>query len=344
MLTRRAFCQLTAGAAAAPLGFAATAPARAATGPVVRQAAGQPDTYPITPVRDGAYALIGALGGNVLVLGSDDGAIVVDAGFAHTVGPLEATIRDRNGARTGMLINTHHHADHSGGNWRLGASVNTLAHRNFNPRIEDNLDRYREQARSWLSQLERGGADTATVSSAEQTFEKIAGLSAEDCQANLSVESDTALKHGGRVVELRHVGPGHTDNDLIVRFPEIDVIHAGDLIFNGLWPFIDRPAGATTTGWQRSLQAIVLLCGPGTIVVPGHGPLTDRDGVRAMSRFLGDVRDYVEARMAEGMSRGEIVALEPEPFANRGFDRLRERTLGAVYDELAGAEPAGGSA
>ena len=341
-LSRRHFCQLGAGqltaAAFAPLGIAAGA-AHATAALAAPNPRPQPGTepFPITEIRDGAYAIMG-IGGAVLVVDTEAGPIVVDAMFAHTTSRLRATIEGRSGRAPAMLVNTHHHADHSGGNWALGASVNTIAHRNFNPRIEANVERYIEQARGWVSQIQRSDeADASTKQIAEQTFEAITEQGTSAYQANLSVESDTVLVHGGRTMELRHAGAGHTDNDLIVRFAELDVIHAGDLIFNDLWPFMDRPAGANTLGWQRSLEAIAMLCGPRTIVIPGHGELTDRAGVKAMSQFLGEARSVVQAGIDGGKRREEIAAMEPERFAERGFKQLRARALGAIYDELTGA-------
>jgi glyoxylase-like metal-dependent hydrolase (beta-lactamase superfamily II) len=114
------------------------------------------------------------------------------------------------------------------------------------------------------------------------------------------------MKIGGKTIRSYHPGPGHTGGDLVVLFVEDRVLHAGDLLFNREYPFIDVHAGGSTRAWDAALSRILRL--EFDTVIPGHGPVTDRDGLLAFQRFLRELWSEVEAAVKAGKSLEETLA------------------------------------
>ncbi|MEL7472994.1 MAG: MBL fold metallo-hydrolase, partial [Planctomycetota bacterium] len=132
----------------------------------------------------------------------------------------------------------------------------------------------------------------------------------------------------------RHFGAGHTDNDLVVHAVRMNVVHTGDLIFNGLHPFFDQNAGVTSLGWINSLNEIEKLCDEETIVVPGHGPVGDKSIVVEMRRYIEQLRASVKTDIGNGVSKEDAQAKTYDFMEGLKFGQLRPIAIGAVYDEL----------
>lgn len=326
MITRRAFCQTSSMLAAAMC--------------LPRGSSGQDEEvsdgfFKVTPLRGGAVAL-GALndGGTVLLVPADLGPIIVDAKFAHVATLLAKQARARYGKYTSVLFNTHHHADHTGGNWYFKSLGNVLGHMNLIPRIEANLERYKAQADRGVQTARAAGADDEALQEVGRAVAAVGSLSAEDFTPNVRIGPRGTWKPAGVHIETRHFGPGHTDNDIVVYFPEHNIMHMGDLVFHNLHPFIDRGAGATTRGWQICLNKAAEMCDDETQVVAGHGGITDLAGIRAQITYFDQLRDIVSKAIAAGKSRDDITAMTPEPFKDRGFKQLQGHALGMMFDEL----------
>jgi glyoxylase-like metal-dependent hydrolase (beta-lactamase superfamily II) len=284
-----------------------------------------------------AHAILGD-GGVVLVVRTPEGSIAVDAKFAHTAEDLAATIRGLVGEDPSILINTHHHADHTGGNWRF-QRADIVAHRNLKPRLDGNLAVYRSQAEGRLSELRRSGASDEAIAAAGRTAEKIASLKTLDFMPDRHVDGIVPLELGGVEVVLHHFGNGHTDNDLVVQFPRLNIVHMGDLLFHERHPFIDRPAGANTRGWQGAVRKAMELCDEKTVVIPGHGRVTDRAALPRQIEYFDTLREIVATAMKEGRSKEEIGRMQPEVFKALEFQMLQQRALEAMHDELLAATP-----
>ena len=125
------------------------------------------------------------------------------------------------------------------------------------------------------------------------------------------------------------------NGDVFVHLPEENVLHCGDLFFHGRHPYVDDSAGATPMGWIRCVDAMLELCDDETVVVPGHGEITDRTALAGQRDYFLRLRQMVEEGVAAGMGREEITALAPEELATlAGAERHLPRNLGIVYDEL----------
>jgi glyoxylase-like metal-dependent hydrolase (beta-lactamase superfamily II) len=140
-------------------------------------------------------------------------------------------------------------------------------------------------------------------------------------------------------VRVIHVQPAHTDGDSIVHFTKANVIHAGDLYFNGFYPFIDGSSGGTARGLLRAIDQILALAGPDTKIIPGHGPLSNAQELREYRAMLQTVVDRVAALVAQRKSAEEVVAAKPtaEFDAKWGGSTFMppERFLQVLYGDLA---------
>ena len=167
------------------------------------------------------------------------------------------------------------------------------------------------------------------------------GAATSACPPNYA--TDVPLRTTGRETpfraangaQVRHFGrPSHTDNDLIVHLVDHNVVHTGDVVFNGLHPFFDANGGASSSAWIETLADIEKLCDAETVIVPGHGPAGDRDIVRAQRNYIEQLRDWVEKGVINGTPLDDL-RTQTFPFMEgMGFDQLRENAIVFVYNEM----------
>jgi cyclase len=276
-------------------------------------------------------------GGNSLLYLGDANALVADSknfGLGRTL-RREA---EAYGVRVTQLVNTHHHGDHSGGNDGFSEAVR-LAHRNAEPRIVETAAaslEYGEEALSALKSRLAGsrGSDRVTADVEEMTME-LAGLAPGDFGPTQTFADQRELSIDGRPAHLHHVSAGHTDGDAFLLLPQENVLHCGDLFFHGRHPYVDITAKATPAGWIRCVDAMLERCDDDTVVVPGHGPLSDRVGLAAQRDYFVRLQTAVQRGLAEGRSREEIQAVEiPELRHLDGGRPYLARNLGIVHDEI----------
>ena len=273
---------LTVGATALPssLGIFSSA-ARAAT------PTSSPAATPAPVVSNslgGKFSWISGLGGNIAVLGGDDGVLAVDTGLA-TVAEKTATEIAKSGPIK-HVVNTHWHFDHVGGNETLAkAGAHIAAHANCRTRVA--TEQYNEPFDRKLSALPPAAWPRTTFT------------------------SETTLYLNDEEVRLIPVPPAHTDGDVIVRFEKADVIHAGDLYFNGAYPFIDYSSAGWLGGVVGAIRRIAELATPKTRIIPGHGPLATPDDLRGYLTFLETMLERFTKLKNEGKTVDEVVAAAP---------------------------------
>jgi glyoxylase-like metal-dependent hydrolase (beta-lactamase superfamily II) len=222
-------------------------------------------------------------GGNVVV-SHGDFKVVVD-GFVQPAWPqLKTTLDGLDGSPIKSLIDTHWHFDHADNNanfQKAGAGV--IAHENTRARLLQPHD---------LLGMHFDPAPTAALPT--QTF--AAGLT---------------LNANGEQIDIRHVAPAHTDTDVFVFFPKANVLHMGDVFFNGMYPFIDASTGGHINGMIAGVDAGLKIANAQTKIVPGHGPLAERPSLEAFGRMLAGVRDGVLKLKAAGKTLAEVQAAKP---------------------------------
>jgi cyclase len=163
----------------------------------------------------------------------------------------------------------------------------------------------------------------ATIISSEETREYIVAAQhsnpapgepyARDPDAipSITVGPGVKLHLAGQTVEIIHVPPAHTDGDLIVRYVQADVLQTGDTFFHGFYPDIDVAHGGTIDGMIALYDTLYSLCGPNTKVIPGHGPVANREDLRIYKRMLREVRTRVSRAVEAGLSEDALIASRP---------------------------------
>jgi glyoxylase-like metal-dependent hydrolase (beta-lactamase superfamily II) len=127
----------------------------------------------------------------------------------------------------------------------------------------------------------------------------------------VTFDSGVTFFLNGDEIQVRHVPHAHTDGDALVVFKKANAVHAGDLYFNGFYPFIDLGSGGSFEGMIEGADRLLALCDEKTKVIPGHGPLADKAGVQAYRDMLVAVRDAVRPLIQAGKTKAQVVAARP---------------------------------
>jgi glyoxylase-like metal-dependent hydrolase (beta-lactamase superfamily II) len=239
----------------------------------------------ITDLGDNIHMLEGQ-GGNITVAVAKDGIIVVDSEFAPLHDKIKAAIATISKLRIKYLIDTHYHADHTGGNELFakdGAIV--VAQDNVKKRLE-------EGTTNGLT-----GARTPAVPK---------GALPSDTYTNFS-----KIRLSGRVADLKHIANAHTDGDTYVWFKTANVLSTGDTFTNGRYPNIDFANGGNVNGMIAATDAYLKLTNARSRIVPGHGPLADRAALVAYRMMLVTARERMAALVKQGKSEAEVIAAKP---------------------------------
>jgi glyoxylase-like metal-dependent hydrolase (beta-lactamase superfamily II) len=237
------------------------------------------------PLRGGVSVLEGA-GGNIGVLATPAGLLLVDAGISVARPRLEAALKAISPAAPKWVINTHWHWDHTDGNpWLAEAGATIVAH---------------ENTRKYLAKrtgvIEWGYSFPALPASGLPT---------------VVYRTEKTIEFGGETVRLKNFGTGHSDGDSIVYLAKADVLFMGDVWWNGHYPFIDYGAGGGIDGMIRWTRQALALSGPDTLIVPGHGPVGTRTELQQYLDMLVDVRAQVARLKRQGRSLAQIVESRP---------------------------------
>ena len=266
------------------------------------------------PLRESVGYFTGQ-GGTIGYHISKDGVVVIDAQMPATAKICLDGIMERDGGRTiDVLVNTHHHGDHTGGNPVFKASVKKiLAHENV-PELQ--------KAAAVRAKAARPDAPQPEIVLPTETF----GNTWRE-----QVGSDTLF--------LKYYGAAHTKGDAVVTFEKANIVHMGDLVFNRRHPVIDRPGGASIAGWIKVLDKTVKDHKKDTIFIFGHanpkfavtGGFADLEYQRD---YLSALLEFVRGQMKELKTRDDIVAITEtlKNFPDHG--PLNKSVLAAAYDEL----------
>ena len=251
-------------------------------------------------VRDNIYMLVGS-GGNITVQIGAEGVLVIDTQYAELSDKILAKIRELSDKPLRYIINTHHHGDHVGGNENIKNAGFTLSGGNVGAALST-------------------AGEGATIVAHENVLLNLAS------DENVSTELWPTLTYfsdkkdiffNGEGVRIIHQPNAHTNGDSIIFFRKSDVITTGDAYITSFYPFIDMSSGGTLQGFIDASNAIIDLIIPeygqdgGTLVIPGHGRLSDIGDVINWREMLTIVRDRIKDMKDRDMSLEEVLAAKP---------------------------------
>lgn len=247
----------------------------------------QADADKITPVpvTEQIYMIAGK-GGNVGIFIGEDGTFLIDDNFAPLTEKIVAAIKSVGGDYPKFLINTHYHGDHTGGNENLGAGGTLIfSHDNVRERLKNG---------SFIQAFNMKSEATEPEGLPVVTFSE--GIS-------FHINNDT--------VKALHVAHAHTDGDSFIHFEKANVIHAGDILFNGFYPFIDVNHGGSLRGTIRAVDKILSLVDGDTKIIPGHGPLGNKAQLESYRDMLWTAYERLRKLKAAGKTAQEAAAAKP---------------------------------
>jgi glyoxylase-like metal-dependent hydrolase (beta-lactamase superfamily II) len=303
---------------------------------------GGPETFNRwVEVRPGFHVAIGTtgenfalLGGNSTLIATKDASALIDTKQAVVAPALRREALTKTAAIV-QVFNTHHHFDHAGGNALFSRDAALSAHPKACERIAGMRASFTAQLKQQIKALEEAEVAGAKQAAEDaKAFEKSIAELKEDAWTPKPIKTEDVKNVAGKKVEVHHVGPGHTDNDVFYFFPDDNVLIAGDLVFNNLHAYYDKDGGASSAGWMKSLERIVHLCDSKTVVVPGHGDIGDLETVKKQMKYFEDVRALVEKALKDGKPREEVEKMALPAYAAYRLDVARGLVLGGIYDEL----------
>lgn len=226
---------------------------------------------------DGVYMLEG-FGGNIGISVGDDGVFMIDDQFAPLSEKILAAVGAITDQQIEFLINTHWHFDHAGSNEQMAnAGATILAHDNVRVRMQ------------------APGPQQAT-----------------DAALPVITFSDTTTVYfNDHQIHAFHPAAAHTDGDAIIHFVDLNLIHAGDVFFNGVFPFIDVSSGGSVEGYLDALRTLADLADDDTRIIPGHGPMATKSDVLRKIAMLEDARTRVLDLISSGASVDDAKAAQP---------------------------------
>jgi len=292
-------------------------------------------------LSDGVHAMVDMnTGGNALTVVSEHSVLLIDTKFPQLGRALKSDALGfaQNTNAELILINSHHHGDHTGGNGSVVPHASaSYAHTNAIPRIEESFEGVKAKARKAEQTVIDSGGSEALAKSARFTERSAAKWTRSSITPKNPVDGEkNSFTAGALKVDLYHFGSGHTDNDLVIHIPERNLMHTGDVVFSGLNPYFDPNGGYSARGWINSARRAYELCDANTIVVPGHGRVGGREILKAQGEYIEQLIDAVQKEIDSGVSK-EDAAKKSWPFMDGlGFEQVKGRAIGAVYDELAG--------
>jgi cyclase len=254
-------------------------------------------------VQGNVYMIVGA-GGNIAVQTGKDGVLLVDTGLAQNADKVLAEVRKLSNGTIRTIINTHVHADHTGGNAKISAAGSEIVGGNF------------------AGQVAR--ASPAVIIAHENVLNRMSAPTGKEPampSGNWPVDTyftnEKDIFFNGEAIQILHIPSAHTDGDSIVFFRRSDVIVAGDIFLTTSYPIVDLARGGNIQGVINGLNRIISLAIPaekqegGTYVIPGHGRLCDQADVVEYRDMATIIRDRVQDMIKKGMTLEQVKAAKP---------------------------------
>lgn len=228
-------------------------------------------------VAGSVYIITGA-GGNIGASVGEDGIVIVDDQYAPLAPKIEAALKTISDKPLRFVLNTHYHGDHTGGNEHFGKSAPIIAHENVRNRLKSGT-------------TVRGNQNPAAPKAALPI---------------VTFDQSLTVHLNGEDVRAIHVPHGHTDGDAVIFFTQSNVVHMGDVLFNGTFPFIDLENGGSVKGVIAACEKVLAATPDDVKIIPGHGAVMDKAGMRKYVEMLKATSATVAKALAAGKTADQL--------------------------------------
>lgn len=223
-------------------------------------------------IRDNIFLIAGD-GGNIAVVNGERSLIVIDNGYSEQAPALNDAIMAVGNKPIRFLVNTHWHFDHAGANEYYGPRTNIVAHDNVRQRLSTGQEM--------------------------KAFNKIVEPVSEQALPVVSYAQGVRLFEAGQILSIEHFPTGHTDGDSVVFIQPSNIVHMGDLYFAGQLPFIDLGSGGSVQGAIKNIEKVLSLINDQTVVIPGHGLLSNKKELQEYHAMLKNSIDWMADQIAK---------------------------------------------
>lgn len=270
----------------------------------------------VVKVSGSVYMLKGA-GGNIGASVGDDGIVIVDDQYAPLADKIQDALKGIADKPVRFVINTHYHEDHTGSNEYFQKSAPIIAHDNVRKRLE-----------------EGGVAGNGGSVKFDAKPQPKAALPI------ITFDHDVTVHLNGEDIRALHFPAGHTDGDSVIYFPKSNVVHMGDDFVTYGFPFIDVSSGGSIQGMIDGVENAIAQLPADVKVIPGHGPVSNLDDVRAYVKMLKDTRDAVSAALKQGKTLDQMKQAKIlDPWKKYSGDFISEDAfLETLYNSLIGSK------
>lgn len=234
-----------------------------------------------TELRNNIYMLEGVggfAGGNIGVSVGEDGVLIVDDQLTPMNDKIKAALAALSKEKPAFILNTHWHGDHTGNNANFADQGTIISHHNARKRL-------------MAEQQNFFGHSPAQVKKAWPI---------------ITFDQSLNIHFNNEDIKFIHYANGHTDGDGIVYFSQSNVAHLGDHFFNGVFPFVDLDTGGNVFTLTSNVAKIIETLPDDVLIIPGHGPMSDLDGLKAYHQMLVETTEFVKALAEQGKSLEDI--------------------------------------
>lgn len=258
-------------------------------------------------VRGNVWMLNGT-GGNIGVSVGEDGLLIIDDKFAPLAEKIRAALAQIGPGKLKFVLNTHWHGDHTGANAIFGKEAPIIAHTNVRRRLAE-------------------GSAARNVAPAPKEALPV-----------ITFDESLSVHFNGEEIKAFHIPQGHTDGDIVLLFTKSNVAHLGDDFFAGRFPFVDIDSGGSVRGLIRGIAHLIEHLPDDVAIIPGHGPVSDKQGLREYHTMLVETTEHVRKQMEEGKSLEDIVrAGLPEKWKSWEWNFINEeRWIRIIHRSLTG--------
>jgi glyoxylase-like metal-dependent hydrolase (beta-lactamase superfamily II) len=269
----------------------------------------------VTKVAGNVYMLEGGDGGNIGASVGEDGIVIVDDQYAPLADKIQAALKGITDKPVRFIINTHYHGDHTGGNAYFQKQAPIIAHDNVRKRLESG-----------------GGAGNGGSIHMEHM------PAPKEALPIITFDHDVTVHLNGEDIRALYFPAGHTDGDSIIFFPKSNVVHMGDDFVTYGFPFIDVESGGSINGMIDGVEKVMAQVPADVKIIPGHGPVSSVDDVRAYLTMLKGARDAVAKALKEGKSLDQMKQAKLlEPWKKYSGDFINaDAFLDTIYSSLTG--------